>query len=140
MSVVNRLSDVLHRRRVQVAVAVVALGGAVTAVAVANISLLGVAGGAQDDAGGLSSRLDLGPTATRPPATTAALTTTSRATATAPATPPATTRAPTPTTTTTTATTATSPLPGPATTTTRDDDHGAPDRDGGDEGARDGDD
>ena len=73
MSVASSLSDVLRRRRVQVAVAVIALGGAVTAVAVANVALLDVAGRAQDPVGGLSARIDLAPAT--PPAAPAAATT-----------------------------------------------------------------
>ncbi len=73
MSVASSLSGVLRRRRVQVAVAVIALGGAVTAVAVANVALLDVAGRAQDPVGGLSARIDLAPAT--PPAAPAAATT-----------------------------------------------------------------
>jgi len=64
MSVAGSLSNALRRRRVQVAVAAVALCSAVTVVAVANIALLGVAGGAQDQVGALSSRIEFAPAAT----------------------------------------------------------------------------
>ena len=123
MSVTDRLSRVLRRRSVQVAVAIVALGGAVSAVAVANIALLDVAGGAQDQVGGLSSRLDPAP-ATAPVVTTTA----TAPVATAPA--PVTTLPPT-----TTAATSTAPAPAPAppATTARDDDHGGVDTDRDDE-------
>ena len=83
MSVASSLSGVLRRRRVQVAVAVIALGGAVTAVAVANVALLDVAGRAQDPVGGLSARIDLAPAT--PPAAPAAATTAPAAATTAPA-------------------------------------------------------
>ena len=112
MSVASSLSDVLRRRRVQVAVAVIALGGAVTVVAVANVALLDVAGRAQDPVGGLSARIDLAPAT--PPAAPAAATTAPAAAVTMVAT---TTR--------------------PALSTVRDDGHEAPDgrygRDGRDD-------
>jgi len=54
----HRVSGPLARRRAKVALAIVVLGGAVTAIAVANVALLDVAGGAEDQVGGLSSRLD----------------------------------------------------------------------------------
>lgn len=103
----GRLSRVLRRRRVQVAVAIVALGGAVTAVAVANFALLDVAGGAQNQVGGLSSRLDLAPPSAPVTATPAT-----------PATPVVTTPAP-------------APPPSPPVSTARDDDHGGVDADHG---------
>lgn len=137
MSVTGRLSRVLRRRSVQVAVAIVALGGAVTAVAVANIALLDVAGGAQDQVGGLSSRLDLTPasapavttTATAPVATTTATAPVATTTATAPA--PVTPLPPT---------TTPQPAPAPPGSTARDDDHGGTDTDRADEATEPGDD
>ena len=54
----HRVSGPLARRRAKVALAIVVLGGAVTAIAVANVALLDVAGGAEDQVGGLSARLD----------------------------------------------------------------------------------
>ena len=118
MSVASSLSDVLRRRRVQVAVAVIALGGAVTAVAVANVALLDVAGRAQDPVGGLSARIDLAPAT--PPAATAAATTAMAPAAPAPvATPPA-----------AAVTTVFTPTR-PAISTVRDDDHETPDGDRG---------
>ena len=115
MSVASSLSEVLRRRRVQVAVAVIALGGAVTAVAVANVALLDVAGRAQDPVGGLSARIDLAPAT--PLAASAAATTAPAAAVTTVATP---TR--------------------PALSTVRDDGHEAPgsDRGSADADGRDG--
>ena len=54
----HRVSGPLARRRAKVALAIVVLVGAVTAVAVANAALLDVAGGAENQVGGLSARLD----------------------------------------------------------------------------------
>ena len=130
--------------------AIVALGGAVTAVAVANVALLDVAGGAQDQVGGLSSRIDLAPapaTAAQPASTTAILPAAPAAASTA-----ATTTALAPALTVTTATTApaattpapapaaTPPAPAPAATTTRADDHGRVERDRANEARENGDD
>ena len=67
-----RTSGLLARRRVRVALAIVVLGGAVSAVAVANAALLGVAGSPQDEVGGLSARMG-GAAVQRPVVTTAPL-------------------------------------------------------------------
>ena len=85
----HRVSGPLARRRAKVALAIVVLGGAVTAIAVANVALLDVAGGAEDQVGGLSSRLD-----TALPPRLALTSTPVTGTVSAPSTVPAATKAP----------------------------------------------